>query len=263
MGFSSEWLDLRAPADARARDKGLVGGLAAWLEKFDPEGDGPLLVDLGAGTGATIDAVGRYAPEFTRWRLVDNDPDLLAEAARRHPTAETVRADLATADLKDLLADADIVTATAFFDLVSADWLDRLVAAMPEKAGLYTALTFDGTMRWSAEDGSPAPDDSAVAGAFIAHMTRDKGFGPALGAAAGAQLAARMAGSGRGFADARSPWLLEAPRDAALMAALADGIASAVREVNIGGLQIDPTAWRAAATGGAEIGHLDLLALRV
>ncbi len=262
MGFSLDWLALRAPADARARDAGLVRGAAAWLAQRDPEGDGPLLVDLGAGAGATADALAPHLPEFARWRFVDSDEALLAEAARRHPDAEIVVGDLATADLSSLLSDADLVTATAFFDLVSASWMDGLIAALPAQAGVYAALTFNGEMTWRPPGSAErAPDDGAVQGAFIAHMTNDKGFGPALGASAAPQLAGRLATAGRGFVHAETPWRLSVPEDAALMAALADGIADAVREVRLGGFQIDPSAWRAAPHGTAEIGHLDLLAL--
>ena len=75
MGFDAAWLALREPADAAARDPGLLAAAAGYL------GAGALAVDIGCGTGATVRAFAGCAPEGLRWRLVDNDPRLLALAA--------------------------------------------------------------------------------------------------------------------------------------------------------------------------------------
>ncbi len=132
MGFDAAWLDLRAPADAAARDPGLLAAAAAWL------GDG-LALDLGCGTGA----LARAFPAGRRWRLVDNDPALLSLAAARTPGAEAVRADLA--GLAGLpLGGVRLATASALLDLASAAWIDGLAARLAASGiGLYAALTFD------------------------------------------------------------------------------------------------------------------------
>jgi hypothetical protein len=85
-------------------------------------------------------------------------------------------------------------------------------------------------------------------------MRRDKGLGPALGAEAGPHLVAALRARGYSVTMADTPWRLEAPRDAALIAALADGSADATG-ANAG--------WRAARRAAARvtIGHLDVLAL--
>lgn len=249
MSFSSDWLALREPADAAARDAGLVAALADWA------GERPLLaVDLGCGTGSTFRALSPRLPSL-RWRLVDHDPALLAEAERR-TGAETRRADLA-ADPAGPLEGAGIVTASALYDLVSAAWLDRFVAALPSGAAVYAALSYDGVETWEPSD----PAEPAALAAFNAHQRTDKGFGPALGPDATAALAERLAARGWRVTTAPSPWRLGAA-ERALIRALAEGSAQAVAET--GALApVDLARW-AQARARAErvtVGHLDLLAL--
>lgn len=249
-GFSAEWLALRADADARARDAGLVRALADWAR-----GRPSLRIcDLGAGTGATLDALAAALPQ-ARWRLVDHDAGLLTRAARRAVAlgaqAETLQVDLARDPGAALTPAPDLVTASAFFDLASAAWIDAFAAAAARAgAAVYAALTYDGREDWAP----PHPEDAAVHDAFLRDMRRDKGLGPALGAEAGAHLAAALRAHGYRVAEAQSDWRLEAPRDAAMLAALAEGKADAVGASG---------AWRAArkAAASALIGHVDLLAL--
>ncbi|MEO1687922.1 MAG: class I SAM-dependent methyltransferase [Pseudomonadota bacterium] len=252
MTFALQWLDLRAPADDAARDAALIAALADWAAQRT--GGEPLrIVDLGAGAGATHRALAAHLPG-AHWTLVDHDPALLAEAARR-TGAQTRQADLSR-DLEDVLAGADLVAASAFFDLVSAAWLDRFAAALPPGAAVHAALTYDGRETWT-----PAPpDDGEAQDAFRAHMRRDKGFGPALGGDAPAALAAALGGARRVTA-APSPWILT-EKDRALIEALSDGAAQAVAET---GALTDArlSGWHAARrmAARAEIGHCDLLAL--
>ena len=128
-GFSAEWLRLREPYDARARDIELARRLAAWVG----DRDSVRIVDLGAGTGANLRWLsGRLPAKGQDWTLVEHDPALIsAGSAQLAGTPVGWRyhqLDLA-ADLETLAeADADIITASALLDLVSAEWLDRLVA---------------------------------------------------------------------------------------------------------------------------------------
>lgn len=248
MSFSRDWLRLRAPADARARDVSVLAALGAFLARRPS----PLVVELGCGAGALATALGPWLPVEARFRLSDNDPALLEHAKAAHPNAETRQIDLNDhAALCALIADADVVVASAFFDLVSADWMDHLVAALSFDAGLYAALTFDGREHWEPAQ----PEDAKVTAAFVEHMQRDKGLGVALGASAGAALAQRLKANGRPIVQASALWRLSRSQDGALMDQLADGIAAAVGE-----LGVDASAWRAAERTGASIGHLDLFA---
>jgi hypothetical protein len=254
MSFDTKWLDLREPADHAARDARLLAEAAGWLAAADA----PLAVDLGAGTGSTIRAFGSLAAG-ARWRLLDNDPALLAEAARRHGGAEAVAADLA--DVAALpLEGARLVTASALIDLVSDAWLVRLADRLAaDRLGFYAALSYDGEMAWEPAD----PRDDGLLLAFNAHQHSDKGLGPALGPAAGTRLADVMAARGFVVRTAASPWRL-GPDRGALQAELAAGMASAAADAEaIGGRAAD-WAQRRRATAGASsctVGHLDVLAL--
>lgn len=265
MAFAAGWLDLREPADAAARDPGLLAAAAAWL------GDG-LAVDLGCGTGA----LARAFPPGARWRLVDADADLLALAAARTPGAEIRRRDLAppgpaaSADrpgqapgdrLADHFADhfdgARLVAASALFDLAGAAWIAALAGAVAaRRLGLYAALSYDGRVAFA-----PAlPGDAPVLAAFNRHQLRDKGLGgPALGPAAAGALAQALAAAGCLVRVAESPWQLG---PGPLQAALVAGMAAAAAEAGFAGAAAWGQARRAASgAGSCVVGHRDVLAL--
>lgn len=248
--YPAEWLALRRAADARARDAGLIEALGAALAGRER----PLVVDIGCGEGALRSALGPSLPEATRWRLIDRDPALLALARTAYPEAEIVAADLSRREgLRALLAGADLIGATAFYDLASEAWMRALIDAAPREALFYAALTYDGREVWSP----PTPQDATTLCAFHRHQSRDFGLGPALGPGATARLAARLAASGRRVRLARSDWRLSAAADGALMGALADGIAAGAADA---GAAESAAAWRAAPRESALIGHWDLLA---
>ena len=253
-GFSADWLTLREGADARARDPELVARLAAYLS-----GRGRIRVlDLGAGTGASLRALAPAIGAAQHWVLADDDPELLARAeAPGGVTLERCRIDLG-ADLAALFDPApDLVTASALFDLCGAAWLEGLVARVAGcGAALYAALTYDGRESWDP----PHPLDAEVLAAFHADQRRDKGLGSALGPEAHDRLAACLRERGYRASETRSDWILQQPGDSALIAALADGTAAAVAPL-IGAARSEE--WRAARAGAdrVTIGHRDLLAL--
>ncbi|MBL0934582.1 MAG: class I SAM-dependent methyltransferase [Rhizobiaceae bacterium] len=251
MSFSTAWLDLREGTDNAARDALLLADVRAYLAQRPA----PLIVDLGSGTGSTLRAIGDVPG---RWRLVDHDPALLAEAARRSgPTVETVELDLTrTADIP--LEGAALVTASALFDLASASWIDALADRLStSQTGLYAALSYDGVLEWSPAD----PDDAAIRDAFNAHQRGEKGFGPALGPSGASHLADAMRRRGYRVTVADSPWKL-GPAETELQRALVTGIADAARELDVASAD----AWRerrlaAAPSAHCTVGHLDVLAL--
>lgn len=252
-GFTADWLALRAKADRRARNAAVAARLA---EAFAGQ-EGPAVVDIGAGTGANLAATAPLLPRPHHWRLVDHDADLLAKArAPEGVTVEPVVADLVAGVAPLLQPRPQLVTASAFFDLVGAAWLDAFVDAVAGAgAAVYAVLTYDGRQEW----GGAHALDGAVLAAFNAHQRQDKGLGPALGPGAHRALADRLAAAGYAVSEGASDWRLEAPRDAALIAALAEGTGAALAPA-LGPGARDWAAARARA-GAVMIGHRDLVAL--
>ena len=258
-GFSAAWLALREPADHAARDAGLAQAAAALLIGKTPT----RILDLGCGTGSNFRAFSPLVAAPQAWTLVDFDPRLLAaarsgNASSAQATLSFKHADL-TQGLEDLLADpCDLVTAAAFFDLVSADWIERFCSALAaRRLPLYATLTYDGAERWRP----PHALDQRILNAFLAHQDGDKGFGPAAGPRAHGLLRAGLERRGYFVREAKSPWRL-GPANRALMTQLADGIAAAAQETGAVSAAEAET-WRLArqAAVGCEIGHRDVLAV--
>jgi len=245
MSFDVSWLDLREPTDHAARDQNLLRAFAGGLP------DAPRIVDLGSGTGSTMRAVSAVMPD-ARWLLTDNDPALLAEAKRRAPDIETMQVDLARDLCTALAGDADAITASALIDLVSAAWLDALVAEARGRT-LYIALSYDGREVWSPDH----PDDAEILSAFEAHQRGDKGFGPALGADAVSYLTAALQAAGYIVQTAPSPWNI-APGQ--LMTELAKGVAGAANEAGVSTGTAAKWAEARQQCSGCVVGHVDLLA---
>lgn len=250
MSFSPDWLALRAPFDAKARDADLARRFAAALPSA------PLIVDLGAGTGSNALALVPLLPQ-ARFRLVDNDPALLA-IARTRLACETAHVDL-TGDLTRLLDGANAVSASALMDLVSAPWFDALAAQIAKRRlPLLFTLNVDGRHVLTPAD----IDDAAVFAAFARDQRRDKGFGPALGPDAPRHMHKRLTAAGARVSLAHSDWQI-GPDGHALLSDFIDGMADAASRT-----EKAVAGWlerrRQQIANGAltlRVGHQDLLAL--
>ncbi len=190
-GFSDAWLRARAAWDGPARNRTVEGALRAWAQART---DRLVIVDLGAGNGNNQR---HLAPLFTQpvdWLLVDNDPALLAAAERNAALKDGDRldcrtTDLGSADLEQLIAGADLVTASALFDLVSELWLGQLLDALEKhNSALLAVLTYDGRMEVDVEVG----ETEMVRRFFNRHQQGDKGLGPALGPEAATALSTSL-----------------------------------------------------------------------
>lgn len=273
--FDADWLALREAADAAARDPALVERAREWLAGRTT----PLnITDLGAGSGANPRFLAGHLPGPQRWRLVDRDPDLLEQADTRLAAThdldgnpirfETCRLDLA--DIDAVLADdTDLATASALFDLVSADWIEALSARCAEVrcAALFT-LSVDGHWHFTGADGNRIQDaeDAAMLSLVQAHQGREKGLGQALGGAAPKILRAAFARHGYNIAEAPSPWRLLPGGHRSLALALLDGWRTALLEQAPGEERKIDVWWRNRRAGveagrlGIEVGHIDLFA---
>jgi hypothetical protein len=259
-GFSAEWLALREPHDARARSVAVLDAVAAHLAQRGSIG----VVDLACGTGATMRAMSRRLAPRQDWRLVDNDLGLLARAGAAAPSSRinvtAVPIDLAR-DLEAALDGAiDLVTTSALLDLVSMDWLERLVVeVVVRRLPFYAALSYDGKVAFDPPD----PGDAAIVAAVNRHQSGDKGFGPALGPAAATAAIARFERTGYAVMSGASDWVI-APPDTRFQTELLAGWALAARET--GDLSsADIAAWLSARRDligrtSMRVGHVDFFA---
>jgi SAM-dependent methyltransferase len=259
MTFDPHWLSLREPADGKARDQSLLTVATEAMEKRP----GSTILDIGCGSGSTYRSLQPRLSNAARWRLLDNDALLLNEVRSRHGDAvETIEMNLGDVDALPF-QDVALVTASAVFDLCSADFIGRLANRLGStRIGLYAALNYDGQMAWTDEHRL----DREITAVFNSHQRTDKGFGVSLGPDAWSVLADAMRGHGYTVRIAESPWIL-AKGDADLQLLLLEGIAGAVQECR----QLEPEdvlAWHAyrrhAALDGnglCRIGHRDVLAL--
>jgi SAM-dependent methyltransferase len=226
-GFSGEWLALREPYDVRARSRSVLEAVA---DAF--RGQSALaIVDLACGTGATVRAIAPHLPPRQNWRLVDNDLGLLARAgALGEPPRRSVAArvvDLARDLELALEGPLDLITCSALLDLVSGEWLERLVVeAAARRLPVYAALSYDGQATLDPFD----PLDADMVAAVNRHQRRNKGFGPALGPLSVTRAIERFEGLGYSTVQGRSDWVFE-PGDGAIQNEILAGWAGAAAEL--------------------------------
>jgi SAM-dependent methyltransferase len=260
-GFSANWLALREPYDVRARNRDVLDSVATAAA-----GGTVAVVDLACGTGSTLRAIAPRLPPRQDWRLVDNDLSLLARAAagKAIPGIAVTRipVDL-TRDLEAALdGPVNLVTASALLDLVSPEWLERLVTEVAaRRLPFYAALNYDGRVSFDPAD----PLDGAVIAAVNLHQQTDKGFGPALGPRAAEAAIKRFQAAGYAVVHGRSDWHLS-PRDHDIQRDMLAGWAGAAREVGAVSLP-DAAAWLtrrrdllAAGRSTIRVGHVDIFA---
>jgi hypothetical protein len=260
--YSAEWLALREPYDLAARNALVLDTVAnAFLGQAAIS-----VVDLACGTGATLRAVGPHLPPRQSWRLVDNNLGLLAQALTpappSHVTVTTTPVDLAR-DLELALdGPLDLVTTSALLDLVSPEWLDRLIVEVAaRRLPFYAALTYDGRVVAAP----PRRLDAELLAGFNLHQRTDKGFGPALGPTAAACAAERLDHFGYVLAQGRSDWVF-GPDDRAIQDALFAGwaevgpLTTALSADEIAEWLTQRGAHLAEGRSSLRIGHVDIFA---
>ncbi len=207
-GFSAEWLAMREPADAAARQLSMTRRASELLRT----GSVACCFDLGCGTGANVRYLAPLIAVPQRWVLVDSDErhlqrtrELLAGRDVLH-SIETRRVDLAT-ELDQLrVEEGALVSASALLDLVSADWLAQLLQRCSVHHAIFLfALSYDGSIELEPRE----PDDELICELVNRHQRTDKGFGPALGPAAVSFACARLADLHYQVQTSRSDWVLD------------------------------------------------------
>ncbi|MCG6984955.1 MAG: class I SAM-dependent methyltransferase [Thiocapsa sp.] len=283
--FEVGWLALRAEADNRARDADLVLPLRPCTQSAEPL---PVL-DLGCGTGSNLRFLAPLLEGHQHWLCVDTDPELLARVVpetkawaeeggyrwlvraqsvvcARPPwqcSLETRRLDLAGSLSELPIGRSGLVTASALLDLVSEDWLARLVERCAEvHVPLLMALTYDGRVALEPE----LSLDRDMIEAVNAHQRRDKGFGPALGPAASIRLERLARSHGYRVEVRSSDWMIP-PSERHLQAALIRGWCEAARRQTPSRATaiLDWEAQRLVAVDSGcsriRVGHRDVLAI--
>ena len=261
-GFSADWLALREPHDARARNPAVLNAVIASLKAYRSI----RIVDLACGTGSTLRALSSRLAAQQNWCLADNDLGLLARASAMSlpasVTVTTVPLDL-NRDLEAVLdGPVDLIATSALLDLVSQPWLERLAVEIAARSiPLYAALSYDGRIELSPTD----PLDAAIIAAVNAHQRTDKGFGPALGPTAAAAAITRFETLGYSVVHGKSDWVI-GPQDREFQMEILGGWASAARD--IGDLPLaDTIKWLtrrrdavAAGRSSIRVGHVDVFA---
>ena len=208
---SSEWLDLREPADAAAR----AGDLVEQLRRHLPATGRRVIHDLACGTGAMGRWLAPLLPGPQHWVLHDRDADLLEVAAADVPLSaadgasvvvETRRSDITQLDAEDL-AGATLITASALLDLMTGDELAGLIGVCAG-AGCPVLVTLSVAGRVDVVPADPL--DSRVAAAFDAHQRRMTAAGRLLGPDAVAAAVAQFRRLGAEVIVRPSPWRLGA-----------------------------------------------------
>jgi hypothetical protein len=265
-GFSADWLALREPYDRAARNAAVLDAVAAAFAAASAA----TVTDLGCGTGATMRALAPRLSTPQSWRLVDNDNDLLVQAALAGAAAAparagviTVAADLAADPrvLEHVLDNSDLVTTSALLDLVSADWLEGLVGSLGRlSCPFYAALSYDGDVALSPE----SRHDTEVIAAVNRHQRTDKGFGPAMGPDAARIAPERLRTAGFTVIEGRSDWLFGAD-DRAIQMVMLSGWADAAHEIGVDAAIIarwlgDRRDHVDAGRSQMRVGHIDFFA---
>ncbi|KEZ79039.1 class I SAM-dependent methyltransferase [Salinisphaera hydrothermalis] len=223
--FTGDWLSLREAMDHRSRAHGLAGFAAHYLAaRCGPRR--ARVIDLGAGSGSNLRYLKPRLGGRIDWHLLDQDRDLLNAAVRDAPKGAEDDDHHIAAEVFDLrgplaprLAGADLVTASALLDLVSADWVSRFIdACATARAAVLIAVSIDGRLEFTDVD----PSDALVRRALARDQARDKGLGPALGAAAPGVLIDALTRRGYAITVQPSDWHIDAT-DAELARALITG----------------------------------------
>ena len=273
-GFKADWLALREPADHRARNAGVANAVLGWFTLRDHIS----VVDLGSGTGSNLRATASLLPHRQVWTLVENDADLNAAARpllrawadQSHADGEALiltkgqaeitvhfkSLDVAKDPAAAIGASPDLVTAAAMFDLISAAYITRLAHEIASRrAAFYSVLTYNGIERWSPH----RPADGQVTAGFLRHQLRDKGFGPASGPMALANLADQFRLNGYTVTEGDSSWQLAA-NDRLLIEEMLRGHAMAVLEnKSVDAKTVEN--WVKVKRTGAIVGHTDTFAV--
>lgn len=210
----SEWLAIRETMDGRFRSSQLAD------EFIEHASRTRLIIDLGCGTGTNYRYLTRNDGSDTPWLGVDSDGDVLKIAAREL-AGTPVRFELAdlASDLSLISTSEDIsITASAFLDLASEEWISRFANVVAGKP-LLISMTASGPPAWDPVDDM----DEAIEACLQNHRKADHGFGPSAGFSADRLLADELNARNCSVSLEASDWSVY-HQDREVMATLIDGV---------------------------------------
>lgn len=214
VGVDADWLALREPADGAARSSELVEVLRSSL----PWRGRKVVHDLGCGTGSMARWLAGQLPGAQHWVMYDRDVTLLSLAAAHPPgpasDAAPVTSETRSRDITrlDEIAGADLITASALLDMLTAEEVHRLVATcVGARCPVLITLSVVGRVDLTPAD----PFDQRVVEAFNAHQRRLSGARRLLGPDAVPVAMESFSKQGLDVQIRDSPWQL-GPERAAL-----------------------------------------------
>lgn len=195
-----EWLSIREAMDSRFRSSRLA------QEFMDGASNTRLIIDLGCGTGTNYRYLSRLRERGAPWLCIDYDGEVL-QTASDQCTSKRVRfekADLST-DLSAIPFGDDVsITASAFLDLTSENWLVRF-AKLAARSPMLISMTVSGSPIWYPID----EFDAEISLCLKQHRQSDHGFGPAAGSLAAQFLATKLTSLDCSVSLEASDWLLD------------------------------------------------------
>jgi hypothetical protein len=260
------WLALREAADAAARASELVGPVRRHLAA-NPRA---VIHDLGSGTGSMGRWLAPQLPGPQHWIMYDRDADLL-----EHAIVDTigtavdgapVTVEARQRDITRLTADdldgACLVTASALLDMLTAEEIERVVAAC---AGTGCPTLFTISVIGRVELTPSDPLDAEVTEAFNAHQRRTTGGRSLLGPDAVDATVEAFGRHGASVLVRPSPWRLGADQAELTSEWLRGWVAAACEQrPELAGPFAAYTSRRLAAAAAGRLGvvvhHNDLLA---
>ncbi|MEY9951806.1 SAM-dependent methyltransferase [Leifsonia sp. EB34] len=238
LEVSADWLALREAEDARARSRRLAhlaAGLAAGAAGDLPARTRALTVhDLGSGTGSMMRWLAPQLPGPQNWVLHDWNAGLTARAVGAAPphdrAGRPIAVDARVTPLDGLtaadLAGADLVTASALLDVVTAPEAHAVVdACVGVGAPVFLPLSVTGDVEVRPWD----PRDIRFARAFNEHQRREVDGRRLLGRFGAPIVRGLFARAGWHVRTALTTWRLDR-RDPRLLGEWFDGWVDAAAE---------------------------------